>query len=113
MHQAATSIGFVKDFRRKLSNDYYAKAKVVAPPKTFQELWPSRERKQIHAGEKHYWRSNERVHYTIYEDRAAECAIVVPSSVGSDTEFRTLFLSLPLLYSTVSQSSCCTSYARV
>ena len=57
------------------------------------------ERRQIHQSEKHYWRSNERVRYTVYEDRGAECAIVVPIHTDKEEELRTLYLSLPLLYS--------------
>jgi hypothetical protein len=73
--KAATGMEFMQHKVEQKRPDFYVtgKVKVIG----FKDLWPVRDRKQIHQSEKHYWRTNERVQYTIHEDRATECAIVV------------------------------------
>jgi hypothetical protein len=92
------AFGFLGHKEPPKFKDFYVKGKEEAA-KTFKDLWPVRERKKIHQSEKHYWRSNERIQYTIHEDRDAECAIVVSIDTDKKEELRTLFVSLPLLYS--------------
>jgi hypothetical protein len=89
---------------------HYLMHKEVAPaavnyvtgpaPLTFPELFSPREGlRPIGKEEKSYWRTRDRIQFTIFEDRAKKLIIITCKSAEADrTTFRTIFLDCSVLY---------------
>jgi hypothetical protein len=81
----------------------HVKAFYVEGPKslTFAELYSPRTEQQqavISKSEKSYWRTRDRIEFTIYEDRKTKLVIITCWSVESIESFRTIFVDLERLY---------------
>lgn len=81
----------------------HAKAFYVEGPKAlnFAELYSPRMEQQhtmISKSEKSYWRTRDRIEFTMYEDRKGQVMIITCWSVEAKESFRTIFVDLERLY---------------
>mmetsp|Transcript_21861 Transcript_21861/g.36860 ORF Transcript_21861/g.36860 Transcript_21861/m.36860 type:complete len:326 (+) Transcript_21861:178-1155(+) len=71
-------------------------------PLTFEELYSPRTdpaQRLLHKSEKSFWRTQDRVEFSLYEDRAAGVLVVTAQNVVNKAEiYRTVFLDLAALY---------------
>ena len=69
-------------------------------PLTFQQLFSPRDKHRlIGKEEKSYWRTRDRIQYTVYEDRLNGIIIITCKSVeGEKSTFRTIFIDCVMLY---------------
>lgn len=68
-------------------------------PLQFHEIYtPRSEIKLIYKGEKSYWRTRDRIGFSIFEDRENRVMIITSRNIDSNEIYRTIFLNLPLLY---------------
>jgi hypothetical protein len=70
----------------------------AAPPLQFHELYSPRDRRVLYKGEKSYWRTRDRIEYTIIEERSSGSMIITCYNVVTNEPYRTIFLNLELLY---------------
>ena len=70
-------------------------------PLTFPELYSPRteySKTMISKSEKSYWRTRDRIEYTMWEDRKSRLLIVTCYNVEAKEPLRTIFLNLEVLY---------------
>jgi hypothetical protein len=64
----------------------------------FNELYSPRERSVLYKGEKSYWRTRDRIEYTIIEDRPKKVIVITCRNMDGTQLYRTIFLNLEALY---------------
>ena len=71
-------------------------------PLAFPELYSPRtepsSKSMISKSEKSYWRTRDRIEYTMWEDRKAKLLIVTCYNVEAKEPLRTIFLNLEILF---------------
>ena len=74
---------------------HYAEA---PKPLSFDQLYSPRDQRQIHKSEKSYWRTRDRIEFTIYENRAKNIVFVTCVNLEGGEVYRTIFISMEQLY---------------
>jgi len=73
-------------------------------PLPFNELYTPRvgaeaeKPKLIYKGEKSFWRTRDRIEFSIYENRSTSTMIITSTNIETKDAYRTIFLNLELLY---------------
>ena len=75
----------------------YVTAAAEVPP-SFEELYPTVERREIYAGSKLFWQTGQSIKFTFAEERAHRVLFVESADALDGSQFRPIIVDLAVLY---------------